>query len=98
MMDATMVLQRVAMETSGPRSLGLQRGRNQVRLHPSLSSLCGCPYLALRDVDCELSGKKMIMRGTVSSYYWKQVAQESLRSYCVGLEIINSVQVVDRLG
>ncbi len=47
------------------------------------------PYWAVRQLVCQIDRNRVIIRGTVPSYYLKQVA-ESLASKAVGLECVAS--------
>lgn len=52
------------------------------------------PYFAGRDVEVELDETDVILRGSVGSYYQKQVAQESLRRINGIGAIRNELEVV----
>jgi hypothetical protein len=64
-----------------------------------LAELRTSPYRELRRVACRLEGVRLILTGTVSSFYLKQLAQGLLfRRFGDGLPIINHLEVrfVDR--
>ena len=63
--------------------------------HAALRHLQASIYFEFRALSCEYQGGVLILRGQVSTWYQKQLVQESVR--CVsGVEvIINSVDVVD---
>ena len=48
---------------------------------------------AIRSLDCEFTGGAIEIRGTVPSYYQKQIAQELIRLHLPAIRIINRVQV-----
>lgn len=52
---------------------------------------------ALRDVTVQLEGDTIVLGGTTSSFYQKQVAQESIRSALgQGFAIRNTIVVTDK--
>ena len=53
------------------------------------------PVFALRSLGVEQVDDNLILSGTVSSFYYKQLAQEVIRTVANGLGVINSVQVVE---
>jgi hypothetical protein len=57
------------------------------------SVLAESPLYALRLLQVEPRGDALLIRGRVSSYYHKQLAQEAVRSVANGIELINSVHV-----
>lgn len=56
--------------------------------------LRGSPYMALRDVACEMRGSVLTLRGRVSSYYLKQLAQTLLQGIAEVLSVDNQLDVV----
>jgi osmotically-inducible protein OsmY len=52
------------------------------------------PHLAGRSLRFEAEGGRVTLRGTVRSYYQKQMAQEALREVVGGAEIYNEIEVV----
>jgi hypothetical protein len=52
------------------------------------------PIPALRKLSVEETEDALIIRGTVSSYYLKQLAQETLMPFRAGRELRNGVSVV----
>lgn len=50
-------------------------------------------YPALRDVQCELIAGALVLRGRVSSFYFKQLAQEVARKADGGQAIVNELDV-----
>jgi len=55
------------------------------------------PILALRRLSLEETETAVIIRGNVSSYYLKQMAQETLRPLLDGRQLVNQVRVVHDL-
>ncbi len=53
-------------------------------------------YLGLRSVSCESHGNVLVLRGRVSSYYLKQLAQELVRRIEGGGMIVNKLEVSAR--
>jgi hypothetical protein len=54
------------------------------------------PYLALKNVTCDLFDGVLVLRGCLPSYYLKQIAQEAV-ALLEGVERIdNQIQVVTR--
>ena len=51
------------------------------------------PILALRALSLEETDKAVIISGHVSSYYLKQMAQETLRPVLAGRQLVNQVRV-----
>lgn len=59
-----------------------------------LQTLRTSPYRELQSVHCELDGRVLTLRGQVSSYYMKQLAQAILRNV-QSIERIHNALVVD---
>jgi hypothetical protein len=51
-------------------------------------------YCELRDVECDFSGGILTLRGRVSSYHLKQIAQASVANVPGVVEVHNRVEVV----
>ena len=51
------------------------------------------PIYALRTLHIEQVGEALHVRGRVTSFYTKQLAQELLRSVAEGLQVVNHVEV-----
>ncbi|MFH1265816.1 MAG: BON domain-containing protein [Planctomycetota bacterium] len=47
----------------------------------------------LRDLRVERQNGALVIRGVVSSFYHKQLAQEIVRAVCRKIELVNSVRV-----
>jgi len=56
------------------------------------------PYLALRQVVCEVRDGVLLLRGCVPSYYMKQVAQSIVHCVESTLEIHNQLDVLPLPG
>ncbi len=52
------------------------------------------PYLALKNVSCDLLDGVLVLRGCLPTYYLKQVAQEAVSSLEGVQRIDNQIQVV----
>jgi hypothetical protein len=55
--------------------------------------LAASPVYALRELVVEQDGDTLQIRGTVSSFYHKQLAQEVIRRAVEGVEVVNSICV-----
>ena len=64
-------------------------------LEEAKSALQESPVFALRSLSVEQVGDNLVLSGTVSTFYYKQLAQEVIRSVAHGLGVINSVDVVE---
>ena len=56
-------------------------------------ALRSSPFYALRDLQVEQDGNALLIRGFVSSFYHKQLAQEVVRNAAQGVEVVNSIDV-----
>ena len=57
------------------------------------TALAGSPIYELRDLQVEQRDGILMISGSVSSFYHKQLAQEVVRSVCRGIEVVNSIDV-----
>jgi hypothetical protein len=57
------------------------------------SKLMECPIVALRQLDVEQSEGLLLISGQVTSFYYKQLAQELVRSTADGMRVVNNVVV-----
>ena len=59
------------------------------------SALAGSPIYELRDLLVQQHNGSLLISGTVSSFYHKQLAQEVVRTVCesIEIEVINSIYV-----
>lgn len=71
---------------------------DRIHSHPAESTarerLAKTGYRTLRSVECSFRDGRMILRGEVSSYYHKQLAQESIRNAPHVNQIVNQIEVV----
>jgi len=51
-------------------------------------------YLALRSVRCEVEGDALILKGSVPSYYLKQIAQTHASQENSAHRIVNEIEVI----
>lgn len=58
------------------------------------AALSNSPFYELHDLQVEDHGEALLISGTVTSFYHKQLAQEVVRSVCRDIELINSIHVV----
>jgi hypothetical protein len=57
------------------------------------TALTSSPICELRDLEVEQREGILVICGTVSSFYHKQLAQEVVRSVCRDTEIVNAIRV-----
>ncbi|OHB84821.1 MAG: hypothetical protein A2V98_20830 [Planctomycetes bacterium RBG_16_64_12] len=57
------------------------------------TALATSPIHELRDLEVEQQNGTLVIRGAVSSFYHKQLAQEVVRAVCREIELVNSVRV-----
>ena len=59
------------------------------------SALASSPIYELRDLLVQQHNGSLLISGTVSSFYHKQLAQEVVRTVCesIAVEVINSIRV-----
>jgi hypothetical protein len=57
------------------------------------SALATSPIHALRILRVEQEGETLTLSGRVSTFYYKQLAQEIVRSVAVGATVVNHVDV-----
>jgi osmotically-inducible protein OsmY len=57
------------------------------------TALANSPIYDLRDLQVDQCEGTLLISGSVSSFYHKQLAQEVVRSVCRGVEVINSIRV-----
>jgi hypothetical protein len=58
------------------------------------AALSNSPFYELHDLLVEDRDGALMISGTVTSFYHKQLAQEVVRSVCKEIEVINSILVV----
>jgi len=56
-------------------------------------ALASSPIQALRELRVEELDEGLLIRGWVSSFYHKQLAQEAVRAVAEGISVVNSVDV-----
>ena len=56
-------------------------------------ALASSPVYALRELQVEQDGDTILLRGSVASFYHKQLAQEVIRHAVEGVEVVNSIRV-----
>jgi hypothetical protein len=57
-------------------------------------ALRNSPIHALRELDVRQVEENLLISGRVSSFYYKQLAQEAVRSVSGSLQVINEVDVI----
>jgi len=85
---------RIASHQKSVRGRSLKPARRSEYI--TLSELCNSSVRQLRLVECEVAERTIVLRGTVSSYYEKQLAQEMVRAQRMGWLIANLIEVVQR--
>lgn len=58
------------------------------------SALASSPIFDLRDLRVEQIEDALLISGSVSSYYHKQLAQEVVRAVAEGVPVVNSTRVL----
>jgi len=56
-------------------------------------ALRNSPFYELRGLDVEPAEGRLLISGSVSSFYYKQLAQEVVRAVCREVEVVNSIHV-----
>jgi hypothetical protein len=59
------------------------------------TALVASPIFALRELRVERHGSSLQLQGLLPSFYYKQLAQELVRSVAGTFEIINSIAVLN---
>lgn len=57
------------------------------------TALANSPIYELRELSVDHRDETLLISGQVSSFYYKQLAQEAVRSVCQGIEVVNSIRV-----
>ena len=57
------------------------------------SALTASPIFALQELRVDRVGESLLISGSVSSFYHKQLAQEVVRAVAEGIAVVNSIQV-----
>jgi hypothetical protein len=57
------------------------------------AALQSSPIFALRELRVERNGELLLISGRVSTFYYKQLAQEVVRSVSEGLQVVNTIDV-----
>jgi hypothetical protein len=57
------------------------------------SALTASPIFALQELRVEQLGESLLISGSVSSFYHKQLAQEVVRAVAEGIDVVNSINV-----
>jgi osmotically-inducible protein OsmY len=63
------------------------------RVLQARSALLKSPIFALQQLDVQQTGERIMISGTVRSFYQKQLAQEMVRSVTPGLRLVNAIEV-----
>jgi osmotically-inducible protein OsmY len=86
--------------TAGPTKARAQTIRLKAPAHGTIARdalrvFRSSSYSELRNIQCESRDDVLILRGQVSTFYMKQLAQERIRSMEGVRAVINDLQVVD---
>jgi hypothetical protein len=57
------------------------------------AALASSPFYELRELQVEERDHSLLISGSVSSFYHKQLAQEVVRSVCKDIEVVNTICV-----
>jgi hypothetical protein len=82
----------VASPSIGSDARMSQRRSNTVQRRAQLA-LDGSPIYDLHDLSVESTEGGLLITGTVSSFYHKQMVQEIVRAVAKGIDVINAVDV-----
>lgn len=75
-------------EFRAPRASAAREAQSRAQ-----SALCDSSILDLRDLRVEVTEESLILTGSVSSFYHKQVAQETVRAVVDELALVNTIHV-----
>jgi hypothetical protein len=67
-----------------------------VAVQAARAALAASPVFALRELDVDMVGERMIILGSVNCFYHKQLAQEVVRNAATGVRVVNAVSVDDK--
>ena len=91
--EATPTLNSTEQEPSHLRTRDTCRNEGHERETILRSALSQAGRGELKRIRVDVDGDTVRLRGRVTSYYLKQVAQEAIRPLAIGLRIDNRVQV-----
>lgn len=57
------------------------------------TTLRSSPIHALREIRVEREGERLVLSGSVATFYLKQLAQEAIRGLAPGLRLVNEIYV-----
>jgi hypothetical protein len=60
------------------------------------TALANSPIYVLRCIRVERDGQRLVLSGSVDTYYHKQLVQEVVRVLAPGLRLVNVVEVNDQ--
>jgi osmotically-inducible protein OsmY len=63
------------------------------RVLQARSALLKSRIFALQQLDVQQTDERIMISGTVRSFYQKQLAQEMVRSVTPGLRVVNAIEV-----
>jgi len=56
--------------------------------------ICRQPRLTFQRIWCEYDGGRLLLRGQVPSFYYKQLAQEAIAGMKGVVQVVNDIEVV----
>lgn len=71
-----------------------QQARNAQLERAIFQSLGHSSHLELRHISVAVDNQRVVLSGTVPSFYLKQIAQETARRTCPGRRVYNDLNVV----
>lgn len=80
----------------GPKGMGahLMVDASANTMQPrAQAALANSPFYELRDLQVDQRADALLIAGSVSSFYHKQLAQEVVRSVCADMRVINAIRV-----
>ena len=98
-MNQVMTLRRTATPTqTSAETIQLKAPEQGTVVRDALRFFRSSSYSELRTIQCESRDDVLILRGRVSTFFMKQLAQERIRSIKGVNAVINDLQVVDPIS
>ena len=98
-MNQVMTLERTVSPTkTSAQTILLKAPAHGTIVRDALRFFRNSSYSELRTIQCESRDDVLILRGQVSTFFMKQLAQERIRSIKGVNAVINDLQVVDPIS
>jgi osmotically-inducible protein OsmY len=81
---------------SGASKLNLGKQSNQVEEIAAAAKRCIIhePHLSVQRIWCDFDGGRLVLRGQVPSFYFKQLAQEAVADLEGVEQVVNEIEVL----